>query len=81
MKITYDEYDALQAWLEAIPNSDPGWLPNQTELDTYVATGTEKYLEFLLWLSFTASPDESEESKSRFRAINQILYREIDFLE
>jgi len=81
MKITYDEYDALQARLEAIPNPDPGWLPAQEALDVHVAANPEKYLEFLLWLTFTALPADSEEGNIRLRAVNKILYREIIFLE
>lgn len=80
MKITFDDYDRMQEQLEAIPNQSATWLPSEEELSTYVTNKPEKFLEFLIWLSLTVVPT-TEDSKIRMRAIKQILYDKVIFLD
>jgi len=80
MQITFENYDQLQEQLEALPNTDTGWLPSQADLETYVIPDPEKHLEFLLWLTFTVQP-KSEEIQARRKVIQKILYKKIMFLD
>jgi len=80
MKITYDDYDLMQEQLEVIPNLSAVWLPSKEDLDTYVVIEPEKFLEFLLWLTFTVAP-VTDESKERMRAIKRILCEKIIFMD
>jgi hypothetical protein len=80
MKITYDDYDRLQEELEEIPNQSANWLPSEDDIKTYVAQKPETFLEFLLWLTFTATPATAE-GKTQMRAINRILYEKLVFLD
>ena len=80
MKITFEDYDIMQEQLEELPNRSPAWLPSEEDLNTYVMTKPEKFIEFLLWLTFTAKPD-TDESRIHMRAINRILYDKIIFLD
>jgi len=80
MKITYEAYDRLQEELENVPNKKPAWLPTEDELNTYVIPAPEKFLDFLLWLTFTAVPATDEGTES-LRAINRILYENIIFVD
>ena len=80
MEITFEAYDLLQEQLEALPNPSPTWLPSESDLKVYVVKKPKGYLEFLIWLTLTTAPT-SDEGKARLRAINQILYEKIIFLD
>ena len=78
MKTTYEEFDCLQEQLEKIPNQVPGWLPSEKELENHASKNPERFIEFLLWLTFTAAPT-TDDGKTRLRALNRFLYEKIVF--
>jgi len=80
MEITFEAYDLMQEQLEVLPNQSLTWLPSEDDLKTYVFKKPEKYLEFLIWLTVTVSPT-TDEGKARLKAVNQILYEKIIFLD
>jgi len=80
MQITYEDFDRLQEQLEAIPNQVPGWLPSENDLNIYAGKEPNRYMEFLLWITFTAVP-KTEDDENRLRMINRFLYEKIVFLD
>ena len=81
MKITYEQYDILEKELIKIPNKLNTWLPTIDDLNTYVEPNSDKYVEFLLWLTLTVNTDKSSEGKQQLRAINKTLYEKILLIE
>ena len=77
MNLTYADYDRLQDELLQIPNHDPSWWPDVQDITNSGLPEERSFLEFLLWLTLTANPPQSESGKASRRFINQILYRTI----
>ena len=52
----------------------------EEELNKHVEANPEKFLEFLLWLTFTVVPN-NDENKERMRTIKRILLEKITFID
>lgn len=77
MSLTYADYDRLQDELLQIPNPDPSWWPDVQDIKNTGLSDDCEFLEFLLWLTLTADPPQSESDKLSRRFINRILYQKI----
>ena len=77
MNLTYTDYDRLQDELLQIQNPDPTWWPDVQDIEGTNLSDDRTFLEFLLWLTLTAEPPQSEADKLSRRRINRILYQKI----
>ena len=77
MKFTYSKYDKLQEELLEIQNPDPSWWPDMKDMEHVDLSDDYDFLEFLLWLTLTADPPQTESDKLSRKFINRILYQKI----
>ena len=55
------------------------WWPTIEDIQTYIEPEPEKYLEFMVWITETATTPQTEEEKESKNMLNRILTSIINF--
>lgn len=74
MIMTYEAFDTLTERLAKIENSDPNWLPEQSEVEERLNMECEADVLFLLWLSLTMAGATVPEDAVKRQTVMRKLY-------
>lgn len=80
MKITYEDYDKLVERFEHY-DLDCDWWPTIDDLKTKWTGKSKNDFNFLIWILETAPEPVEDWEKESKKAINQILYTKLSFID
>lgn len=80
-EITFDNYIAMCDRHEKLDFQCGSWWPSINDVKTKLEPKLEQNLEFLIWVSETANPPQTEEEKASQRYINELLKKTLVFID
>ena len=75
--ITFNELDALCNRLEEMPFKCGYCWPTLEQIEKYLATNPKKNMEFMIWITETASEPKTEEEKMAKKRLLKLINKNI----